>query len=167
MALLYKLKYILVREVRSPVRNGGAVLELLLENSIFLLNINKMLKLTCYMICLKLSLSMQNSWTNAGKAGYLGHLDVSPEKEPDQVGWGPSKYKSADWAKQIFQFIINTIDIFCLFCFVFVFFKETMQWLDHMTVIIFKRGKKNVSKVNTLDSLVKYFLNYTVIFWGY
>lgn len=61
MALLYKLKYILVREVRSPVRNGGAVLELLLENSIFLLNINKMLKLTCYMICLKLSLSMQNS----------------------------------------------------------------------------------------------------------
>lgn len=83
------------------------------------------------MICLKLSLSMQNSWTNAGKARYLGHLDVSPEKEPDQVGWGPSKYnKSADWAKQIFQFIINTIDIFCFF----FFFKETMQWLDHMIV---------------------------------
>ena len=61
MALLYKLKHVLVREVRSPVRNGGAVLELLLEKSIFLLNINKMLKLTCYMICLKLSLSMQNN----------------------------------------------------------------------------------------------------------
>lgn len=92
VALLYTLKHVLVREVRSPARNGRAVLELLLEKSVFLLNINKMLKLTCYMICLKLSLSMQNNWTIAGEAGYLGHLDVSPEKESDQVGWGPFKY---------------------------------------------------------------------------
>lgn len=67
VALLYTLKHVLMREVKSPARNGRAVLELLLEKSIFLLNINKMLKLTCYMICLKLSLSMQNNWTIAGE----------------------------------------------------------------------------------------------------
>lgn len=44
-----------------------------------------------------------------------------------------------------------------------------MQWLDHMIVCNSFRmmEKKHISKVNTLDSLVKFFLNYTVMFWGY
>lgn len=61
---------------------------------------------------------MQNSWTTSGEAGYLGHLDVSPEEQPDQVGRGPSEYKkSADWAKQILQFSVSRIYVFCLFWF--------------------------------------------------
>lgn len=71
---------------RDCARALLCTLKLCSQKLIILLNINKMLKLICCQICLNLSLSMQNNRMTAGKAGYLGHLDISPEDWPHQVG---------------------------------------------------------------------------------
>jgi hypothetical protein len=43
---------------------------------------------------------MQNSWIIADEAGYLSHLDILLEEDPDQVGQSPCECRnSAEWVE--------------------------------------------------------------------